>query len=240
MTRLLVPVLLSCLWGLLPAPVAHAQEAVAEPLSIEPSGEDYLRAVRLTRIESDVGYFAPGAPPPELSTTERPEAPSDPDETDLPDVGRGPMILIAGAFLAAVLYMFARFGGSVSLSLRQEAGNASRRRDAGTRNGGFAEEARSRTLASILRIGDRRIALVALAQHALAKVIADSGVLLQSSWTARDALRHVPREHAMLAALRDLVLDGERVQFGGRDVSEEDFKAHVQRIGPLFGRGGPA
>ncbi len=240
MARLLVPVFLSFLWGLLPAPAARAQEAVAEPLRLEQSGEDYLRAVRLSRIETDVGYFDPSGPPPEMSTTERPVSPPEPDEIDLPAGGRVPMILIAGVLLAGVLYMFARFGGGVSLSFRQEAGNASRRRDAGARAGGHDAEVRSRTLASILRIGDRRVALVALAQHALTKVIADSGVLLQSSWTARDALRHVPREHAMLAVLRDLVLDGERVQFGERDVSEEEFKAHVERIGPLFGRGGPA
>ena len=57
---------------------------------------------------------------------------------------------------------------------------------------------------------------------------------MQQSWTLRDALRRLPGGQAHLAALRDLVALSERVQFGDRDVSEEEFAAHVAAIDPLL------
>lgn len=234
MLRLLVPVL--CLGLLAPAGRVQAQEAVAQPLTIEPSGEAYLRAVRLRQIDTDVGYFDPTAPPPPMTISEAPVRPPEEDDREWSSGERLPTILVAAAVLAGIAYVFARHGGNVSLSFRQEARNAGRRREATGAGRAAPEEERSRSLASILRIGDRREALVVLARNALARVIAESGVLLQSSWTARDALRHVPRDHRHMEALRELVLAGERVQFGGRDVTEDEFGAHVARIGPLFGR----
>ena len=92
-------------------------------------------------------------------------------------------------------------------------------------------------LQAILRMTDRREALVALSQFLLNRVVAAQGVLLQRSWTARDAMRRVPRDFDHRAALYDLVLASERVHFGGRDVTEEEFRAHLDRLRPLYSGG---
>ena len=89
-------------------------------------------------------------------------------------------------------------------------------------------------LDAIARIEDRRLALVTLAQSALICAVRENGLLLQRSWTARDAMRRLPQDMSHRHALRDLVTAGERVLFGGRDVSEADFQDHVDQIRPLF------
>ena len=78
---------------------------------------------------------------------------------------------------------------------------------------------------------------MALSHHLIAKVITAQGVLLQRSWTARDAMRRIPRDFDHREALQNLVLDSERVQFGGRDVSEDEFRAHVDALRPLYATG---
>ena len=89
-------------------------------------------------------------------------------------------------------------------------------------------------LTAILQTSDRQRALVMLAQTALVRTVAANGVLLQPSWTMRDALRHIPAEQTHLEALRSLVATGERVLFGNREVSEVEFQAHVAGIRPLM------
>ncbi|MFM7336171.1 MAG: DUF4129 domain-containing protein, partial [Tabrizicola sp.] len=58
--------------------------------------------------------------------------------------------------------------------------------------------------------------------------------LLQSSWTMRDTLRHIPKGQAHLDALRSLVMAAERVLFGNREVAEDEFQAHVAAVRPLI------
>ena len=84
---------------------------------------------------------------------------------------------------------------------------------------------------------DRREALIALSRLVLNRVIEAQGILVQRSWTARDALRRVPREFAQRDALQALIRDSERVQFGGRDISEDEFKAHVENTRGLASAG---
>nr|WP_237693212.1 DUF4129 domain-containing protein [Octadecabacter algicola] len=60
------------------------------------------------------------------------------------------------------------------------------------------------------------------------------GVLLQDSWTDRDTLSRVPKNLSNRDALQALVHASERVQFGGRDVSEDEFNEHVARLRPLW------
>ena len=50
-------------------------------------------------------------------------------------------------------------------------------------------------------------------------------------------LRRVQGDPGQVAALRALVLDSERVQFGGRDVSEDDFQSHVAAVRPIIAGG---
>lgn len=232
MDRILLFTLLALL--LLPTPHIWAQEASEQALEIQDSGRDYLRAIRRRGIDADVGYYDPSLPPPPLTTTETPE--QVPDENrertqfDV-DLVSG---LISAAILAAIVILAVRLGGRLSLSVGKEGENASRKTRRSGNEAALPEE-RPGSLRSILRMRDRRAALILLARSALMRSVEENGVLFQSSWTARDALRHVPRDRDYFEALRDLVLAGERVQFGGRDIAEEEFEAHVARIKPLFG-----
>ena len=94
-----------------------------------------------------------------------------------------------------------------------------------------------RSLDQILRMRDRRQALVQLARNALTATVAANGILMQRSWTARDALQRIPETQTHLAALRALVLSSERVQYGDREVSEDDFRTHVDNCRQLLGTG---
>lgn len=215
----------------LPAAPSLAQDAVAEPTEIGASGKDYLGALRLRRIDTDVSYFDPSAPPPELNTRQTPERqPRDGEGLDI--VFDLPFALISSAILLAIVFLFYRYGGSMSVSLRSEAENARRAR------GGVSLEGDGEgvpvTLQGILKLSDRRMALVLLAKRALETAVAANGTLFQRSWTARDALRRVQGAPDDVAALRALVLESERVQFGGRDVSEDSFQTHLTAIRPLI------
>jgi hypothetical protein len=214
-----------------------AQEAVAQPLEMEPSGSDYMRAIRLRGIDSEVAYFDPTGPAPALDTQQNPVAPPEDSDTSAGDIfdsnTRITTIVVTSVLLAAIGYLFIRYGGGISVSLRQQSQNPGRQRR-GRRPDIHREGWKPGDLGSILNMRDRRMALVLLAQMALAKTVAANGVLLQPSWTARDALRRIPNGQPHLDALRDLVSAGERVQFGGRDVSEDEFDAQVSRIRPLI------
>ena len=214
--------------------LASAQTATENPLVIEEHGAAYLRAIRLSGIDADVAYFDPTRPPPPLETSQEPKAPPEQRERR---VWSGnielPALLISAAVLLAIVYVFVRFGGGISVSLGGT-GNAKRgRKDQGRKTGPLATAAPG-SLNDILRIRDRREALIRLAQTALMAAVSANGVLIQRSWTARDALRHLPKNQSHIDALRNLVHASERVHFGGRDISEDEFLTHVEDIRPLL------
>jgi len=212
-----------------------AQEPVREPVEIGEAGTEYLRAIRLRGIDSDVVYFDPTAPPPELDTNQQPVRTERSAETP-GTVNRWIFGLIAGIILAAIIYLFMRFGGHIAVSLNRDADNPERRRGAAAE----AVPAWAEKLSSfndILKIQDRRRALVLLTQKVLATLATANGVLMQRSWTARDALSHLPIGEGNKSILRTLILNSERVQFGGRDVSEDEFREHVSSCQHLLGSG---
>lgn len=206
---------------------SHAQEPVREPHQIEQSGEDYLRALRLRRVHTDVDYFSPEGPPPPLDVTQKPKARSEDDGGSVTVEGDGNVsTAIAAVILIGIGYLFWRFGGGISVSMRRHGENASsgrlQKRDNREAAGGSTGN-----LEEILSTRDRKTALVKLTRYVLAETVAAGGVLMQRSWTARDALRHVSGSEEKRKQLRTLVLASELVQFGGRDVSEDAFQAHV-------------
>jgi hypothetical protein len=213
---------------------ARAQEAVREPVEIGASGEAYLKALRFRRIDSDVAYFDPVGPVPDLKTGMRPAPPPDEQEDTSGSAPDWIAAAVAAVILAGLLYVFARFGGRLSVSLARDAENPLRRHSNGAGEAPVWAE-RLGSLDEIINTGDRRRALVLLARKALAATVAANGVLMQKSWTARDALKHIPETQISLSALKNLVMASERVQFGGRDVSEADFRAHVDACRPLLG-----
>lgn len=217
---------------------ANAQEPVREPLEIGESGEDYLRAIRLHGVDPDVAYYDPTAPAPKLETEQPLQQPSARVEGEgalLPG-SRWTFMLIAGLVLAGLVFVVLRFGGNIAVTLQKDAENPESRRGTGPQNTpDWAEKLGS--FNDIMRIADRREALILLTQKLLATLATTNGVLMQRSWTARDTLRNIPLADAQQSLLRTLVLNSERVQFGGRDVSEDEFRDHVSSCQQLLGAG---
>lgn len=216
---------------------SQAQEAVREPVEIGESGEAYQSAIRLRGIDTDAAYFDPDAPPPELDTTQQPDSPPEEGDgasgtsVDAPDWTAA---LIAAGILAMIAYFVMRFGGGLAVSLKRDAENT------GTGRGKHDAQApawaeKLSSFDEILRIKDRQQALILLTRKVLAATVAANGILMQRSWTARDALRHIPGSQNQLQTLRDLVMTAERVQFGDRTVSEDEFRDHAERCRLIMG-----
>ncbi|MFC6654213.1 DUF4129 domain-containing protein [Roseibium salinum] len=206
------------------------------PVEIGEAGREYLRSTRLRGIDPEVAYFDPSAPAPDLDTRQEPERPAAREEPDGSTEEKWLIGLIAGGILAAIAYAFLRFGGGLAVSLKDNAVNPGSRRLKGQPNApAWAEKLG--TFEEILRMKDRRRALVLMTQKVLTTIVAANGILMQRSWTARDTLRHIPDRQGQLDTLRNLVMASERVQFGGRDVSEEQFQSHVATVRRLLGAG---
>lgn len=215
-----------------------AQEPVQEPLEIGESGTEYLRSIRLQGIDSDVSYFDPTAPPPKLDTQQQPSA-QEQEAKGRTSSGTGTRWtfgVIAALVLAGIVYLFLRFGGNIAVSLKRDTDNPESKRSGGVQNAPLWAE-KLGSFNDILRMADRRRALVLLTQKVLATLAKTNGVLMQRSWTARDTLGHIPLGQPQQSVLRNLVLNSERVQFGGRDVSEDEFREHVSSCRQLLGTG---
>jgi hypothetical protein len=213
---------------------AGGQDAASQAIDIEPSGQAYLKSLGYRGVDTDVAYYDPTGALPALDTRAAPPTPPKPgeDSSELPSTLRTLVIIFAAALLIGVMLLVFQYGGNLTLSLQEEAQNPARSRRHRSLHP-LVETGAPADLQAILATADRRRALIMLVHAALARTIAANGVLLQSSWTMRDTLRHIPKNQAHLEALRQLVLAGERVLFGNRDVSETEFQAHVATIRPL-------
>lgn len=205
-----------------------------EPLELSDSGRDYLKSLRFRGIDPTVAYYDPTRPPPPLETSARPNE----RRSSEPGAGREidiPSVITSAIIILIAIYLFVAYGGRFGLSLAKAVSNP-------IRDGDGAEvlpesafgQTLSRSLRDIVANPDRRAALVALAQHALARVVTKNGLRIQKSWTVRDALHRLPVDQSHMPQLRALVFAAERVHFGGRDVSEEEFNAHLAATRPLL------
>jgi len=215
------------------APLAAQSQDAAQPLEVSETAEDYIRAIRLKGIQSAVQYYDPTRPPPDFVTNEKPK----PEERrNSPNRSAGidlPFALITGAILIAIGALFLRFGGSGSLVLRKDVQNPKRGQSDGRRTAKNAP-LDMQSFDGILSNPDRQQALIQLAQLLIYKAVSANDLLLQRSWTARDVLRRMPKNSTYLAELNALVLKGELVHFGERDVSEEEFADYAKRAKPLL------
>ena len=214
------------------AGVAQRHEALAAP-TLGPSGEAYLDATQFRGLARSVAYLDPTRPLPPLETG-RTVGQEEGEPTEIaPSGGRAAMTIAALAVLAAILYVIVTSGARFSVSLSRVPEGEDRRRRVGA-----AAIARDdpppAAMGAILSMADRKAALLALCRSLLARVMSEQGILLDRSWTDRDTLRRVPRAHPQRDGLQALVFASERVQFGGRDVTEEEFRAHVDRLQPLW------
>lgn len=217
---------------------AFAQHVALDPLEIRSSGKAYTKAVRFRGIDRNVLYFDPTQPPPPFETsqslrTERQADANGPNAEITVTGGRVVFLLIASMVLLGIVYLFIRFGGRlpVSFASKPEDGAGQRLKQ---RNNATSDTQVPLGIDAALQIADRREALVALCKILLARVMTSEGVLLQDSWTDRDKLRRVPDSLPLRDALQSLVYASERVQFGGRDVTEEEFVDHIEHLKPLW------
>lgn len=223
---------------------AFAQEEASGGLEATESGQDYQRSIRLRGIENDVRYFDPTQPAPPLETREQPPEEQAANETDGLDnsssqgtTGERVMtLIISAAVIGGIVYLIVQYGGAMSVNFSRNPENLSR--DGQRRNVDVLDNDKPLSnLDEILQMSDRKAALIALSRLVLNRVIEAQGILVQRSWTARDALRRVPRDFSHREALTKLIRDSERVQFGGRDISQSEFDAHVDSTRSLAGGG---
>lgn len=227
------PLVLGLAVGLALPQAGLAQHAELDPLVVQPSGEAYLRATRLRGLDREVAYFDPTRPPPPLETRQSVETARDGINPNASNGLQTGALVAASAIMLLVAYMVITFAGGFSVSFARgpERGDGRRRRQQkGTAEIGPAPMG----LDAIVKMSDRRDAIVALCKALLARVVGAEGVLLDGSWTDRETLSRVPHGHPHRDALQELVFASERVQFGGRDVTEDEFIAHVSRLRPLW------
>ncbi|WP_235258071.1 DUF4129 domain-containing protein [Octadecabacter algicola] len=209
-----------------------------DPQELQSSGEAYAKEIRFRRITNDVVFFDPTQPPPPIETRQTVEQDSRVEVNNQGIAttfqwGRVFALLTAMLVLFGVVYLFIVFGGRLPASFARnpEEGN---KQGSTTPSGTPAKGRAPLQIDAILRMADRRLALVALCKSLLARLMSAEGVLLQDSWTDRDTLSRVPKNLSNRDALQALVHASERVQFGGRDVSEDEFNEHVARLRPLW------
>jgi len=220
------------------APPVAAQHAELDDAEVRASGEAYVNAIRFRGIDRRVVYYDPSSPAPPLETNQA--LVSDRDKDIEGPAGRLTLegvrvssLVIASVILLGVVYLFVVFGGRLPVSfLRNPGADGKEDRRRQSENG--ADDHKPLAINAVLKMTDRRAALVALCKTLLARAVSAEGVLLQDSWTDRDALRCVPRSFAQRDALQSLVFASERVQFGGRDVTEDEFRGHLDRLRPML------
>lgn len=214
---------------------ATAQDPAAESIELSESGEAYLRTIS-RRINAGVAYYDPTRAAPELTTDARPERSSPADDIDIEPVlfSWNFWTILATVILAIVLFQVWRAGAPLAVSLRARPRDASRDlRPSHSVEG--EEDAPPPGLAEILAMPDRNLAIIELARRALTHVAEQNDLRWQTSWTARELMRRLPAEAA--DRLRPLVRTAEHVQFGDRDVAEDEFQSHANQMTPLLSGG---
>ncbi|WP_227272456.1 DUF4129 domain-containing protein [Roseobacter weihaiensis] len=196
-----------------------------------------MASIRFRGIDTQIAYFDPTRPPPPFETSQAVSA-ADEDTSELTTRltgGSGISFVISLIFLLGIIFFGVLFGGRLSVSFaRQPDGETDTTQRVAS--GGPVGRPIQMGLQAIMAMPDRRSALIALCKTLLARVVASEGVLIQGSWTDRDTLRRIPRDHEQREVLTALVYDSERAQFGGRDVTEAEFQTYLGRLRPLLSK----
>lgn len=218
--------------------LAVAQERALEAWEMRASGEAYANAIQFRGIDADVVYYDPAGAAPEFETRVTPQSPREDRDEGQRSVSvetlRSIVVVIAALVILGVTYLFVVHGGRLSLAFSRSPEGGGPDRTVAPSASDEATEQGSATLHAILSMTDRREALVALCRSLLARAVAAQGILFQRSWTDREALRRIPGNYAHKDALRALVLASEKVHFGGRGVTEDEFRMHLAKLEPLW------
>lgn len=211
--------------------ISAAQETAIPSAEISASGQEYLKVIRYRGVDPKVVYFDPSQPAPPLDTQFEPQAQREPASVDIDSqwvVGLISVLVLIT--LAVIVYSNAK---NLTVSFATGAGNAKRDIEKTS-----ADDTPSASgipdLDAILRQTDRDQAVIGLTQLVLGRCLAANQVLFKRSWTHREALRSLPDGLWYLADLRALVLESEKVNFGHRSISSQDFNALLARARPIL------
>lgn len=220
------------------SPASLSQEPLTESSRLTESGAAYLESLDFTGIQHDLTYFDPNASMPALDT----DVLLEPD-----DDGRTPRLqwstfrvitlIVASGLVVLILFLLLKYGSKITVSSRSETDNVHSRRNNGRDDTGGQYE-NIIPLRDVLRLNDRREAIIHLSRYALKTTAKLNNVLLQPSWTGRDALRHLAKDQSYARGLASLVFVSEQVQFGERDISETEFETLRSGIEPLLKQAG--
>ncbi|MEL6316799.1 MAG: DUF4129 domain-containing protein [Pseudomonadota bacterium] len=152
--------------------------------------------------------------------------------------------LVAAAVLAAIIAVFAlNVVGGGAFARKPRDGEIARPEDdaaaeTAARDADMlaAMAAEGGLLARLRAMADRREALRLMLVGALRAGAAAHDMRLGRSWTARDALRAIPRAWRHWPALRRLTEVEERVRFAGAPLSEQTFEECLELAAPLLRR----
>ncbi|MEM9044589.1 MAG: DUF4129 domain-containing protein [Pseudomonadota bacterium] len=211
-----------------------ALEPVEETLRLGPSGQEYLEAAE-RRVSAGVAYFDPSRVAPNLETdatpqdTAKDQAFSEVSSSQLEFIFTVACLIVLGL----IGFFFWRNGSAISVSFGRDIKNPGRQRISSDQENSL-DPASLQDFQTILAEPDRQLALIQLARRALALAVASNDMLLQASWTARDAFNRIPPSQNHREALKELVFAAEGAQFGDHPVDEAEFTAHLDRIRPLL------
>ena len=196
------------------------------------SGAAYKGSLGWSGVRSEVLYFDPEFPAPELTTRARVRD-ADPVLDPTPNEAITISRVLTFVILAVILYLIIRFGNFSVVSLkREDKSQSSRVRDREDIRSEIPQEIPA--LARIREMADRALALNLLLAGALNIAAEAQGMRIHPSWTVRDALRRIPRSWKFRPALADLASEAERVHFGGRPITEDAFLRHYEAMVPVY------
>lgn len=216
--------------------LAVATAAAAEPIvpAIGPSGEAYRQAIAWRGVDAAIVYADPAEPLTLLPSRATAPEPPRRQSVRVPDTVVRVVVIVAFAILVVFLI---RVAGVRGVHFARTPGEAALSEDATTAPAARGAPALPAGLDPIRRDPDRQRAIVALLQLVLARVAATHGLHLLPSWTARDALRQIPRGWVHRPALAELTRTAEEAHFGGYPVSEDRFATHLRAAETILGRG---
>ena len=227
------------------SPVSLAQDGTSDRPFLGESSLEYQRALDWRGVDTDINYLDPNVPitqqgtgnePPALQPERQQTVQEQSDFSLSAGVGNLILITICLIILGVVGYMIYNFGARVPSSLAGRHSNPETTRDISDEDTQVSTSERGLS-DSPEPPNDPQEALITLARRALNITVSAHSILIQRSWTAREALAHVPSSQTHREALTSLVLASERAQFGDQPVTEEEFQRHLENVQPLLGAG---
>ncbi|MEO1273820.1 MAG: DUF4129 domain-containing protein [Pseudomonadota bacterium] len=198
-------------------------------------GDDYARATRLTRVQTDIRYVeeANGTIPMDGPIPDPPDQRQDFDFVppgDAVELLTRIVLVIGVVFLLVLIFRNRHF-------LTNRFGGAEPKKRGVTAQPGqtpVLDVDHPGLLAELRAMEDRAAALERLASAVMDVAAHANGLRLGASETARDLLGRLPQSWTHWAGLRRIVMAQELVRFGGRPLAETTFEACLDAADPIL------